>query len=138
MPIAAIANVPSLVLAARSCSWACTSTRSRAERRVVVPQLGYATDLIGIAPVGLFAFTYVALFAMARAAGVRLAAQTTMMQLTLAFAFSFVHGVMVLVLIAIFGRDAFVPRALYPLLPWPHAVATAVVAPLVFRLAQRI
>src|ERR1700733_11598544 len=45
--------------------------------------LGYATDLIGIAPVGLYTFTYVALFLLARGAGVRLAAQTTWMQLVL-------------------------------------------------------
>ncbi len=99
--------------------------------------LGYVTDLVGIAPVGLFTFTYVGLFLLARAAGVRLAAQTMMMQVGLAVAFTLVHGVMVLVLLAIFGRDAYVPRALYPMLV-PHVVATGAVAPLVFRLAQRI
>ena len=40
--------------------------------------LGYATDVLGIAPVGLYTFTYVATFVLARAAGVRLAAQTTL------------------------------------------------------------
>ncbi len=99
--------------------------------------LGYATDLIGIAPVGLYTFTYVAIFVLARAAGVRLAAQTTMMQLALALAFSLIHSVMLLVLIAIFGRDAYVPRALYPM-ALPHVLATAVVAPLIFRLAARL
>src|ERR1700733_10431498 len=44
---------------------------------------GYATDVLGIAPVGLYTFTYVATFVLARAAGVRLAAQTTWMQLVL-------------------------------------------------------
>jgi rod shape-determining protein MreD len=99
--------------------------------------LGYVTDLVGGAPVGLFTFTYVALFLLARAAGVRLAAQTVMMQVVLALAFALVHGIMVLVLIAIFGRDAYVPRALYPMVI-PHVLATAAVAPLVFRFAQRI
>jgi rod shape-determining protein MreD len=98
---------------------------------------GYATDLVGIAPVGLYTFTYVAIFLLARAAGVRLAAQTTMMQVVLALAFTAVHSLMVLVLIAIFGRDAWVPRALYPLC-LPHIVATALVAPLIFRGAQRL
>ena len=55
--------------------------------------LGYATDLIGIAPVGLYTFTYVALFLLARGAGVRLAAQTTWMQVVLALAFTLVHFV---------------------------------------------
>jgi rod shape-determining protein MreD len=99
--------------------------------------LGYATDLIGIAPVGLYTFTYVAIFILGRVAGVRLAAQTVMMQLGLAFAFALVHSVMILVLLAIFGRDAYVPRALYRLV-LPHVLATSAVAPLIFRLAERL
>ncbi len=99
--------------------------------------LGYATDLIGIAPVGLYTFTFVAIFILGRAAGVRLAAQTMMMQVALALAFTFVHSVMILILLAIFGRDTYVPRALY-LLVLPHVLATGVTAPLVFRLAERL
>ena len=99
--------------------------------------LGYVSDLVGIAPVGLYTFTYVALFLLARAAGVRLAAQTVMMQVALALAFTLVHSVMILVLLAIFGRDAYVPRALYPMI-LPHVLATGAVAPLIFRLAQRL
>jgi rod shape-determining protein MreD len=99
--------------------------------------LGYLTDLIGIAPVGLFTFTYVAMFLLARAAGVRLAAQTTMMQVLLAIGFALLHGVTILVLLAIFGRDPYVPRALSPLLV-PHVLATAAAAPIVFRIAQRL
>ncbi len=99
--------------------------------------LGYATDVVGIAPVGLYTFTYVATFVLARAAGVRLVAQTTGMQVLLVGAFSMLQSVMLLVLLAIFGRDAWVPRALYPLAV-PHAIATAAIAPLVFRMAQAI
>lgn len=99
--------------------------------------LGYLTDLVGVAPIGLYTSTYVAIYILARAAGVRLAAQTMLMQLGLALAFTLVHSVMILVLLAIFGRDAWVPRALY-LMAFPHVLATGVVAPLVFRLAQRI
>ena len=99
--------------------------------------LGYATDLIGIAPVGLYTFTYVATFLLARSVGVRLAAQTVLMQIILALAFSLVHSIMILVLLAIFGRDAYVPRVLYPL-AIPHVLATGAVAPLIFRLAQHL
>jgi rod shape-determining protein MreD len=101
--------------------------------------LGYATDLLGIAPVGLYTFTYVAIFWLARGAGVRLAAQTFGMQALLVLAFAVLHSVMVIVLLAIFGGDraAWVSRQLYPLAV-PYALATATVAPLVFRLAQRI
>jgi rod shape-determining protein MreD len=99
--------------------------------------LGYLTDLVGIAPIGLYTSTYVALYVLARAAGVRLAAQTMWMQVGLALAFALVHSVMILILLAIFGRDAYVPRALYPM-TLPHVLATGLVAPLVFRLAARI
>ena len=44
---------------------------------------------------------------------------------------------MILILLAIFGRDAYVPRALYRLV-LPHVLATGGVAPIVFRLAERI
>ena len=60
-----------------------------------------------------------------------------LMQVVLALAFTLVHSVMILVLLAIFGKDAWVPRALYPL-AIPHVLATGFVAPLVFRLAQRL
>ena len=99
--------------------------------------LGYLTDLIGVAPIGLYTFTYVAIYVLARAAGVRLAAQTMLMQVVLALAFTLVHCVMILVLIAIFGRDPWVPRTLYPI-TLAHVLATGAVAPLVFRLAQRV
>lgn len=99
--------------------------------------LGYATDVLGIAPVGLYTFTFVATFVLARAAGVRLAAQTTWMQVLLVAAFATLQSTMVLVLLAIFGRDAWVPRSLYPLV-LPHAVGTAAVAPFVFSVAERI
>jgi rod shape-determining protein MreD len=99
--------------------------------------LGYVTDLVGIAPIGLYTFTYVALFLLARVAGVRLAAQTTVMQGVLAITFALVQSFMILVLLAIFGRDPYVPRVLYPL-ALPHVLATGAVAPLIFRLAQRI
>jgi len=110
---------------------------SLARGAVVAAVLGYATDVIGIAPVGLYAFTYVATFILARGAGVRLAVQTTWMQVLLVGAFSLLKSTMVLVLLAIFGRDPWVPRTLYPL-ALPHAIATAAIAPLAFRIAQAI
>jgi rod shape-determining protein MreD len=101
--------------------------------------LGYTTDLLGIAPVGLYTFTYVATFVLARAAGVRLAAQTSWMQAVLVLGFALLQSVMVLIMLAIFGRekDAWVPRQLYRLAA-PHVLATGLIAPLVFRFARRI
>lgn len=99
--------------------------------------LGYVTDLVGIAPIGLFTFASVALFLLARGAGVRLAAQTAMMQAVLGAAFALAHSVVVLVLLAIFGKDAWVPRSLYKV-ALPHVFSTALIAPVIFRIAQRI
>ena len=110
---------------------------SLARGAAVAFALGYLTDVLGIAPVGLYTFTYVATYLLARAAGVRLAAQTSWMQVLLVGAFTVLQSTMLLVLLAIFGRDAWVPRALYPL-ALPHALATAAVAPAVFRLSQAL
>ncbi len=99
--------------------------------------LGYITDVVGIAPVGLNTFASVAIFLLARVVGVRLAAQTVSTQLLLCLIFAISNSVIVLVLIAIFGRDAYMARSLY-LLVIPHVVATTLAAPLVFRLAERI
>lgn len=99
--------------------------------------LGYAFDLFAAAPVGLFTFVSVASFGLARIAGVRLAAQTVVTQIALAFLFALAQGVMVLVLLAFFHKDGYVARALVSRL-LPVSVATALASPLVFRVAQRI
>ncbi|MCC6648141.1 MAG: hypothetical protein IT374_21545 [Polyangiaceae bacterium] len=99
--------------------------------------LGYALDLFAAAPVGLFTFASVAVFVISRIAGVRLAAQTKLTQLALAFAFALTQGVMVMVLVAIFHKDPYVARAMVPRL-LPSAISTALAAPLVFRLAERV
>jgi rod shape-determining protein MreD len=99
--------------------------------------LGYALDLFAGAPIGLFTFISVAIFVLSRAAGVRLAAQTIPTQLALAFGFAFFESVTVLMLVAIFGKDPQSPRALLSMV-LPHAAATALVSPLVFRIAERL
>jgi cell shape-determining protein MreD len=99
--------------------------------------LGYMLDLFSAAPVGLFTFITVATFVVSRAAGVRLAAQTWLTKIALAFVFGLVEGVLIVVLTAIFGQDVARPRAL-ALLVAPHAVSTALFAPFVFRLAERV
>ena len=99
--------------------------------------LGYFLDVFAGAPVGLFTFITVASFVVSRAAGVRLAAGTLITKVVLAFVFALVQGVLVVVLTAIFGDDPARPRAL-ALLIAPHAIATAICAPLVFQIAERI
>jgi rod shape-determining protein MreD len=99
--------------------------------------LGYLLDAFAGAPNGLFTFITVATFIVSRAAGVRLAAQTLLTKIGLAFVFALVQGVLILVLSVIFGNDPARPRAL-ALLVFPHAVSTALFAPLVFSLAERV
>ncbi len=99
--------------------------------------IGYLLDVFSAAPLGLYTFTSVALFVIARGAGVRLAAQTLVTKVALAFAFSLLESCIILIVVAIFGTDAARPRALASLV-LPHAVATALTSPVVFRLAERI
>jgi rod shape-determining protein MreD len=99
--------------------------------------LGYLLDVFAAAPLGLYTFTSVVIFVVSRVAGVRLAAQTRLTKVALAFSFSLLEGVIIVILTAIFGGDAARPRALAGLV-LPHALSTALLAPLVFGLAQRV
>jgi rod shape-determining protein MreD len=99
--------------------------------------LGYLLDLSAPAPVGLFTFITVATFVVSRAAGVKLAAQTLLTKIALAFVFALLEDVLIIVLTAIFGGDPARPRALAVFVA-PHAIATALFAPLVFSLAERV
>jgi rod shape-determining protein MreD len=99
--------------------------------------LGYFTDLIGIAPVGLYTFTYVGLFVLTRAAGLRFAAQTRWMQLLLGCGCALIQSIVVLGLIAIFGGDAWIPRAVYKM-ALPHTLATGLITPFIFKVAERV
>jgi rod shape-determining protein MreD len=99
--------------------------------------LGYVSDLLGAAPVGLYAFTFVALFTLVRTAGLRLAAQTRWMQLLITLGFTLVKSFVVLLLIAIFGREAWVPRSVFPMM-FPHAIVTAFFGPLLFIALEKI
>lgn len=99
--------------------------------------LGYLLDVFVAAPVGLFTFITVATFVVSRAAGVRLAAQTFLTKIALALGFGLVEGVLIVVLTAIFGNDPARPRSLAYLV-LPHAISTAIFAPIVFSVAELV
>lgn len=99
--------------------------------------MGYALDLFASAPLGLFTFVSVAVFVLARAAGVRLTAQHWLMQASLALGFAIVEGAIVLVLLAIFGADAQRPLDMVSV-TLPRALSTAAFSPFIFKLAQRL
>ena len=99
--------------------------------------IGYAQDLLAGAPIGLFTFVYVMIWWLSRVAGVRLTAQTVLTRMTLAFTFALVQSAVILVLLAVFGNDNRRPLELATIV-LPHAVSTALCAPFLFRLAQRL
>ena len=99
--------------------------------------LGYALDLFASAPIGLFTFVLVAIWWLSRLAGVRLTAQTVLTRMSLAFGFSVVESAIILILIAIFGSDTRRPLEMATVV-LPRAAATALFAPLIFKLAQKI
>jgi rod shape-determining protein MreD len=99
--------------------------------------LGYALDLFAASPMWLLTFLSVTTWWLARIAGVRLTAQTTLTRMSLAFAFAILQSGIILILLAIFGDDTRRPLEIGRTI-LPHAVATALFAPLVFKLAQKL
>ncbi|HVU05298.1 MAG TPA: hypothetical protein VHE30_26300 [Polyangiaceae bacterium] len=110
---------------------------SMARGAILAFVIGHALDLFASAPLWLFTFVYVALWWLARIAGVRLTAQTVPTQMALAFGFSLVQSTIVLVLLVVFGADSQRPTPLVTIIV-PCSVATALFAPLVFRVAERL
>jgi rod shape-determining protein MreD len=110
---------------------------SMARGSLLACALGYATDLLAAAPIGLFSLMAVAIWWLGRIAGVRLTAQTWWTKAALVFGFSLVESVLVLVLLAIFGSDPQRPLEIASV-ALPHATSTALCSLLIFPLAQRI
>jgi len=99
--------------------------------------IGYAADILGGAPIGLFTFVSVTIWWLARVTGVRLTAQTALPRMSLALAFALVEGALVLILLAVFGDDNKRPVEVASVVV-PRALATALCSPPVFRLAHRL
>jgi rod shape-determining protein MreD len=99
--------------------------------------LGHALDLFACAPMWLFTFIFVAIWWLARIAGVRLTAQTALTRMSLAFAFTLVEAAITLILLAVFGADTQRPLELATIVPL-RATSTALCSPIVFRLVQRL
>jgi rod shape-determining protein MreD len=93
---------------------------SMARGSLLAVTLGYATDLLASAPIGLFSLMAVALWWLGRIAGVRLTAQTWWTKAALAF-----------------GSDPQRPLEIASV-ALPHATSTAICSLLIFPLAQRI
>jgi rod shape-determining protein MreD len=110
---------------------------SMARGSIFAAAFGYAQDILGAAPLGLFTFVSVAIWWLARVAGVRLAAQTALTRMPLVLLFAVLEGAMILILLAIFGNDTRRPLEVASAV-LPRAVTTALVSPLVFRLVQRL
>ena len=96
-----------------SCSWACTSIRWRAAPPSPSSSATRPTSSASRPSASTRSRTS-RRFVLARAAGVRLAAQTPWMQVLLVGAFAVLQSTMILVLLAIFGRDPWVPAVALP------------------------
>ncbi len=99
--------------------------------------IGYLVDVMGGAPIRLFTVVSLLLWGLARLVGVRLSVQTWIMRVALGFGFCIVESAIILGVLALFGQDARRPVEMSAVV-LPHALATAVCAPLVFRVAQRL
>ncbi len=99
--------------------------------------IGYLLDIMASSPPGLFTFVSVAIWLVSRIAGVRLTTQTLLTRMSLAFAFAVVEAFIVLTLLAIFGSDTRRPLEMLSVI-LPRAASTAVCAPFVFSIAQRL
>jgi len=110
---------------------------SMAKGAILAAVIGHMLDLFASAPLGLFSFVYVGLWWLARLAGVRLTAQTVPTQMALAFGFSLVESLVVLVLLVVFGADPQRPIEIAVIIV-PRAAATALLSPIVFRVAERL
>ncbi len=103
--------------------------------------LGYVLDVFGGNPMGLRTFVTVAIFLLARGAGLRLAMRGTVRQVLLVFAMA-----LVAVGVAFALRVIFEPPPPFPIsAPWAlleqllaPALATAALAPLLFAVASRL
>jgi rod shape-determining protein MreD len=110
---------------------------SMARGALLAAGFGYTLDILSAAPMFLFTFVCVTLWWLSRVAGVRLTAQTFTTRAPLAFAFGLIESAIILTLLAIFGADNYRPPELATIV-LPRATATALVAPLIFRFAQRV
>lgn len=101
--------------------------------------LGYATDLIGMSPIGLCTFTSVLVFVLARAAGFRVASRSRWVQVLVSFAFSVAQSAMTILLLRVFSPNqdswAVTMRMRFIL---PHALVTSLVALPVLALADLV
>ncbi|HSC85995.1 MAG TPA: hypothetical protein VLC09_01945 [Polyangiaceae bacterium] len=99
--------------------------------------LGWIVDVLAGGPAFLFRFTMVAIWWLSRITSSRVSAQSAAMRIPLAFAASLVESIFVLTLLAIFGTDNRRPLELSAIV-LPRAIGTALFAPFVFALAQRL
>jgi rod shape-determining protein MreD len=99
--------------------------------------LGYLTDAFSGLPMGLFTFSMVAVFLLARVAGLKLFLHGVVFQVMLVFVGSIAVGVLIMGLHLIFERTNLAVRPAM-LLTLSQAAATAILSPLVFALVRRL
>lgn len=99
--------------------------------------IGYLMDAFAGSPMGLHTFVAVAVFLISRVAALRLFLQGWIFEIILTFFLSLLASSMVLGLRALFDQD-FGSLLIHLKIVVSRAVATAIVAPVVFRVMARI
>ncbi len=99
--------------------------------------IGYLTDVFAGSPMGLHTLVTVAIFLISRVAALRLFLQGWFFEIILTFLLAFISSLLVLGIRALFDQD-FGSLLIHLEIVVSRAVATAVAAPLIFRLTARI
>jgi rod shape-determining protein MreD len=99
--------------------------------------IGYFMDAFAGSPIGLYTFVSVAIFLISRIASLRLFLQGWAFEIFITFFLALVAGVLTLSIRALFDQD-FGSLLLHAKIVIFRAVATAIVAPLVYKLMKKI
>lgn len=99
--------------------------------------LGYLMDVFAGSPMGLYTFVAVAVFLISRVAALRLFLQGWVFEIILVFVLALVSAFLILAVRALFDKD-FGSLLIHLKIVTSRAVATAVVAPLIFRMMMWI
>ena len=110
---------------------------SAAKGALISFAIGYLTDVFAGSPMGLHTLVTVAIFLISRLAALRLFLQGWIFEIALTFLLALVSSLMILAVRALFDKD-FGSLLIHLEIVFLRAVATAIAAPIIFRMTKRI
>jgi len=114
-----------------------THDYSAAQGAILSFIIGYLTDVFAGSPMGLHTLVTVAIFLISRVAALRLFLQGWFFEIILAFVLALISSLLILGFRALFDQD-FGSLLIHLEIVTSRAVATAMVAPVVFKLMARV